>query len=192
MEGPDAESVAVLLTSVSSYGGQLATVFHSYALIAEVVPCGLEGAVNILDATVATLKQVLTLLKDDVEISGLKDGGGRLLSEVSLKYVHLLALESARTLAKVEPTLDEACLGRKERKALLKKKKNTPPKKAASKLDPLSLRLDEERFLEILEKTKWSSATDNLEKDLDRLYELQLHLLLVYQVITVGALSRDV
>jgi len=185
MEGIRAQDVAAVLTSVAAYGGQLAAVFHNYSLIAETIPGGFEGAINILDATVATLKQVLTLLKDEAS-------GDRKFSEEGIKYVQLLALECATTLAKVEPIIEEACLERKERKALQKQKRKTSSKKLVTVLDPLSLTLDEKEFLEKIEKTKWSWATDDVEKCMERLYDLQLHLLLVFQVVTVSALSSDV
>lgn len=187
MEGIGAQDVAAVLTSVAAYGGQLAAVFHNYSLIAETIPAGFEGAINILDATVATLKQVLTLLKDEASSNAKK-----VFSEEGLKYVQLLALECATTLAKVEPIIEEACLERKERKALQKQKRKTSPKKLVTVLDPLSLTLDEKEFLEKIEKTKWSWATDDIEKCMERLYDLQLHLLLVFQVVTVSALSSDV
>jgi len=187
MEGSRVQYVAAVLTSVAAYGGQLAAVFHNYSLIADTIPGGFEGAINILDATVATLKQVLTLLKD--EASSAKPN---LFSEEGIKYVHLLALECATTLAKVEPTIEEACLERKERKALQKQKRKTSSKKLITVLDPLSLNLDKKEFLEKIEKTKWSWATNDIEKCMERLYDLQLHLLLVFQVVTVSALSSDV
>lgn len=188
MEGIRARDAAAVLTSVAAYGGQLAAVFHNYSLIAERIPPGFEGAINILDATVTTLKQVLPLVIDEASI-----GSKRLFSDEGIKYVSLLAFECATTLAKVEPFIEEACLERKERKKLQKQKKKSSKKfKLVPVLDPLSLKLDEKEFLDKIEKTRWSLAIDDLETCMDRLYELQLHLLLVFQVVTVGALSRDV
>jgi hypothetical protein len=109
MEDIRPETVSTVLKSVSSYGGQLAAVFHNYSLIADRIPGGFEGAINILDATVITLNQVLTLLKDEPK-APYRINGKKLFSEEGLKYVHLLALECASTLARVEPIIEEACL----------------------------------------------------------------------------------
>ena len=184
MDMVKAANVASILTSVAEYSGQLAVVFHNYALITEKIPCGFEGAINILDATVAVLKQVLSLVKDEAE-------GKKLFSEEGLTYVEILAQESANTLAKVEPIIAEACLERKDRKAKRKLSKKAAAKKLVIEVDPLSLKLDEKDFLEKVEKTKWSWAIDDIEKCMERFYDLQLHLLLVFEVVTVGALSKD-
>jgi len=184
MEELGADNVAAVLSSVASFGGQLAAVFHNYSLIAERIPPGFEGAINILDATVATLKQVLSLLNDEAS-----NGSKKLFSEEGLRYVNLLALECATTLAKVEPIIETGCLGRKERNILLKQKRKA--KKVITTPDPLSLSLDEKEFLEKIEKTRWSWANSDIEALMERLYDLQLHLLLVFQVVTVSALSRD-
>jgi hypothetical protein len=178
------KDVGTILTSIAAYGGQLAAVFHNYALIAERIPSGFEGAINILDATVAVLKQVLTLVKDEAE-------GKKLFSEEGLQYVQLLAQECANTLAKVEPTIAEACLDRKEREAKRKQNKKAASKKLVNDVDPLALKLDEKAFLEEVEKTRWSWAEDDIETYMERLYDLQLHLLLIFEVVQVGALSKD-
>jgi hypothetical protein len=178
------DNVAAILASVAGYGGQLAAVFHNYALIAKKIPSGFEGAINILDATVAVLKQALSLVEDEVE-------GKKVFSEEGLFYVRLLAQESANTLAKVEPILKEACLGREERKSKRKQKKRAELLSAGGNFNPLLLKLDEKHFLEIVEKAKWSWATDDIEKCMERLYDLQLHLLLVFEVVKVGMLSKE-
>jgi len=189
MEDIQPETVSAVLKSVSSYGSQLAAVFHNFSLIADRIPSGFEGAVNILDATVTTLNQVLGLLKDENGPSA-RINGKILFNEEGLKYVRLLALECASTLAKVEPAIEEGLLDRKDRKALLKQKKRAS-KKPMRVLDPLSLSLDEKELLEKTEKTKWSWVIGDIEKCMERLYELQLHLLLVFQVGTVCIVSRD-
>jgi hypothetical protein len=184
MDVVKASDVASNLSSVAAYGSQLAAVFHNYALIAEKIPSGFEGAINILDATVTVLKQVLSLVKDEAE-------GKKLFSEDGLEYARLLAQESANTLAKVEPIIAEACLGREDRKAKRKLSKKAASKKLVTDVDPLSLKLDEKDFLDKVEKAKWSWATNDIEKYMERLYDLQLHLLLLFEVIRIGALSKD-
>lgn len=192
MESPDANNLAAVLTSVSSYGEQLASVFHNYVLSKDVVPFTLEGAVTILDTTVTTLKQLLGLVENGTGVSGLSDTENRPFNDVGLKYVSILALETAKNLAKIGPILEEACLGRTERKALVKQRRKTPLKKPFNALDALSLTLDAKALLGTIEKSSWTIATRDLQNILPRLHEIQLWLLLVYQVATVGALSRDV
>jgi valyl-tRNA synthetase len=177
-----ANHVAAILTSVAGYGGQLAAVFHNYALTAEKIPPGFEGAVNILDATVAVLKQVLKLAKDDAE-------GKKLFSVKGLTYVQALAQESAKTMAKVEPIIAEACLHRDEREAKRKQSKKT--KKVLTEIDPISLKIDEKDFFNKVEAVKWSLAKNAIDNCMERLYDLQLHLLLVSEVVKVGAFWKE-
>lgn len=177
-------SISVAVKNVAAYGGKLAGVFHEYALIAERVPSGFEGATNILDATVASLNQISRLLGDDDKSLGLFSPDGIL-------YVQLLVRECAKTLAKVEPIINDACLPRKEFKAKVKRDKKELATKGPRAVIPCELELDEKAFLEKVENTKWSLAEGPLEDDMERMYDLQLHLLLVFQVVTVGALSKD-
>src|SRR6187402_207952 len=121
MEGPSAENVAITTDKVAQYGGGLAVVFHNYALSAERIPRGFEGAVNVLDATVATLKQLLGLL--DRAAGTNSQDSKKLFSHEGLTYVQLLATECAATLAKVEPIVADACLNRMELRAKRKLEK---------------------------------------------------------------------
>jgi hypothetical protein len=184
MDVVKANDIAAILTSVAAYGGQLAAVFHHYAIIAEKIPSGFEGAINILDATVAVIKQVLSLVKDEAE-------GKKLFNQDGLTYVQLLAQECANTLAKVEPIIAQACLERKDRKAKRKQSKKAASKKLVTEIDALALKLDEKDFLENVETTRWTWASDDIEKCMERLYDLQLHLLLIFEVVKVGSLSKD-
>ena len=185
-----ADSVGTVLTNVITYVAQLAAVFHNYALIAEPVPRGLGSARKGLDATITTLNQVLTLLKDEA-----KDQNQKLFSDEGLEYVWLLATECAIILVKIEPIIVEACLSRKERTQLHRSRRQRGKKAYSKTLEPevdlTKLKLDEKGLLEKLEKTRWSWAIKDIEECMKRLNELQLHLLLVFQVITVGALSKN-
>jgi len=187
MEEIKARDVAAILKSVSTYGGKISSVFHNYSLIADQIPYGFEGTINILDATNTTLTRVLNILQTKAE-SGSNIDGKVLLNNEGLKYVQLLALECATALAKIEPAVDEASLDGKERRALEKEKRRLT-KRPAPPVNPLALSLDEEDFLERIEKTKWSRAVNDIDEAMERLYELQLHLLLVFQVASVSALS---
>jgi hypothetical protein len=190
MDQLSADNVAAITKEVAAYGSQLAAVFHSYALSAEKIPRGFEGAINILDATVATLNQVLSLLNS--EAGGFEAGTGKkLFSEEGLKYVKLLATECATTLAKVEPIVADACLSSKELKVKRRRDKRELAKNGPVSVDTGALELDEKTFLVAVESTKWSLATADIEECMERLYDLQLHLLLVFQVVTVGVMSRD-
>ena len=176
-------NVTDILLSTADYGAQLAAVFHSYLLTAEKVPSGLEGAVNILDATVMTLKQILKFLREKHEKP--------LFNENGLQYIGILISECATTLAKIEPAIDEAYLPRQEREALQKKKRKLVFKNLATVVDPLVLKLDEKELLEKIERTKWAIAIDDVDDCTERLYELQLHLHLISQVGSLVLLSRD-
>lgn len=191
MDQTSADNVATLTKKVSVYGNQLAAVFHSYGLSAERIPRGFEGAINILDATVVTLNRVLGLLESEAE--DIRDGTGkRHFSEGGLEYVKLLATECATTLAKVEPIVAGACLSSKELKTKRKREKKELAKNGPVKVDIEGLELDEKVFLDLVENAKWRVAEVDIEDCMERLYDLQLHLLLIFQVVKVGAMSRDV
>jgi hypothetical protein len=190
MDHSSVENVATLTKKTGDYGNQLAAVFHNHALAAESLPPGFEGAINVLDATVVTLNQVVSLLNSEAE--DIKDGlGQRHFSEVGLEYVKLLATECATTLAKVEPIVGNACLNAKDLRAKRRREKRELAKNGPIKVDIGALKLDEKAFLDVVENTKWSLATVEIEECMERLYDLQLHLLLVFQVVTVGVMSRD-
>lgn len=177
------------LTSVSTYGSHIAKALHNYVLLAEYIPTGLEGSINIIDATVSTLNQVLTFVEDGPEF-GSNDERNEILSGEGLSYVQTLVKECAATFWKVTQAVDEGCLGRTERRALQKQKRKQKHKPQENKVGLMSLSLDEKEFLEKVEKTCWLYVEDEMDKAMDRLYELQLHLLLVSQVATLSSLSR--
>jgi len=190
MNSHRASNVDATVKDVAAYGGKLAAVFHQYALNADRLPSGLEGATNILDATASALNQVSNLFKDEAE--GLKIGTRKeLFSIEGVLYVQRLVIECAKTLAKVEPIVDDACLPRKEFQAKVKRDKKELAKKGEPGVNISGLKLDEKAFLDKVENANWRLAQDPIEDCMDRLHDLQLHLHLVYQVVTVGALSKD-
>lgn len=178
------ENIVVLLTSVARYGGQLTAVFHNYALTCDHLAIDFEGSISIFDATVVTLKQVLELVKDHVE------NGKDLFSQQGLEYAHLLAVECGNTFVRIETATKEGGLSREERRALKKETNGPPTVLPASTLADLTL--DEKSFLKSVEKGIRAWKNMDVWDFIKRLHDLQLHLLLVYQVVTVGALSKDV
>jgi hypothetical protein len=191
MDTPDSDNVVAAIKQVAAYGGQLASVFHTYALTARRLPRGFEGAINILDATTTSLNQFLDLFKHEAE--NLNNGSSRrLFSDEGLKYVLLLTTQCAITLTKVEPIVKDACLGRKELQAKRKLDKKTLARDGEPGIDLSSLKLDEKALLDTIECTKWNYVSTHIESCMDRLYDLQLHLLLVSQVARVSLLSGEV
>jgi len=182
------DELAAVVCSVAAYGRQISAVFHNYSLIAKSIPRDFLVVTNLLDASVATTRQLHTLLTPPNE----ELQKPHLFSNEGLKYVHLLVLEIATVLTKIEPALEEAALTRQEHKKLQKQKRNAGTKTVDTVLDPLKLRIDEKAFLEKAETTKWDVAIDDLSDYIPRLYELQLRVLLVFQVGTVAKLSKDV
>lgn len=198
MDVLDSDNVGAAIKQVAGYGGQLASVFHTYALTARRLPRGLEGAINILDATTTSLNQFLDLFKKEAE--SLKNGSNRrLFNDEGLKYVLLLTTLCSIALGEVEPIVKDACLGRKELKAKRKLQKSrfetlakTLAKGDVPELDLSSLKVDENALLETIECTKWNYVSSHIELCVDTLYDLQLHLQLVSQVAWVGFLSGEV
>jgi hypothetical protein len=185
-----ADDVATSAKQVTAYGSQLAAVFHSFSLPAEKIPQWLEGAINVLDATIVTLNQVLNLLESEAE--GVRSGNEkRHFSLGGLEYAKLLATEFATTLAKVEAIVTNACLNAKELKAKRRQEKRELAKNGPVSVDIDNLKLDKIAFLAVVENAKWSLVIVEIKDCKDKLYGLQLHLLLVFQVVTVGVMSRD-
>ncbi|ESZ92932.1 hypothetical protein SBOR_6705 [Sclerotinia borealis F-4128] len=188
MERVTATDVVKSLESILAYAGQLSRVFHRHRLVLEiesVVPYQIEEHIGLVNSTIGTLNEVLgVLLRNDAGTNQ-----NRLFSEEGLRHVSFLEGECATILAKIAPTVAKAGLKR-ERK---KKRKNAKKSKAEiiAPVVPMQLKLDEEKFLNDLENAIWYRANDDICAYMGRLKEVQLHLLLVYQVVTVGSLSRD-
>lgn len=179
------ENIVALLTSVTAYCGQFVPVLHNYRHDGYYLQISFERKVYVIDAAVVTLRQVLGLVKDHVE------HGKHLFSPQGIEYTQLLAVECGNTLFSIESITAEGCLTRAERKALKKKQKDTPPS-ALTVTDLINLSLDEKSFQKTLEKGIEAWELDDVEKSIDRLSDLEVRLLLVYQVVTVAALSKDV
>ena len=172
------ENVAALLNSVLRYSSQLADSFSNYALIVKKMPVGMIDNLLSLNSTTATVKQLLTLIDPHFKEAAL-------FTPEAEQYITILAKECATTLAKIQQAIEGACLEHKERKALQRRRQ-----KAAKKVDAGTLVLDEKEFMEKLEGTNWGVAQDDLDVPSERLIDIQLHLLLVFQVGTVGTLGR--
>jgi hypothetical protein len=177
------ENIVPLLTSVTNYGGKLAAALHNYVLTCEPIPMWFEGSLNIVDATVVTLKQVLEVVKDHVE------NGKNLFSPQGLEFAHLLAAECGNTFLRIVTLTARSNLSREEQTALRSSEGKNPA--AVPVADLINMSLDEKSFLKTIEKVvgAWKKS-DSLDC-IERLHDLQLHLLLLYQVVTVGALSKD-
>jgi hypothetical protein len=180
------------LKAVHSYGTKLTSCLHQYALIADKIPSGFEGATNIFDASIATLNKVSSLFRD--ESSGRRyPAKDHPLNDDGLKYVTGLVVESARCWTKIEDAVKDACLPTKEYRAKIRRdeKKWERVGNYQNDVNLFALTLDEKIFLDQLEHTKWSLVEDAIEGYVERLYDIQLCLHLVFQVVTVGALSQD-
>ena len=188
MEVINVNELPAFVSSVAAYGGQIASVFHNYAFIAKTIPRDFLDVNNLLDASAASLKQLLTLLAP----SDTEPREADIFNEEGLKYVKLLIVEVATVLTKFEPAVAEACLDRHERKKLQRQKWRMGTKNNSTILDPSTLKIDEKKFLEKAETTDWYLVIDDLSQHVSRLYELQLLVLLVFQVGTVAKLSKDV
>ena len=189
MEPVRVESIAAVTTSVSNYASQLVSVFHNYVCIAERPPRALERAMSSLQGIVAQLNQSQKLLSDEFESIG-NDEKQRLFNDKGLQYVRLLTLESLATLAKIEPTIIKATSAQKNPKSKGRRARISPATKKDHVVN-MSMKLNEPAFLESLEKLRWRYVESSFDEFMERLHYLQLHLLLVSQVVTLGTLSRD-
>lgn len=188
MDAATARIVNDELRCVISYGGKISAALHQYTTIAERLSRGFEGSCGIVGATLSSLKQIETLLQKEAE--SLENQ--KLFSSEGLSYTRNVVKEVAKSLVKAEETVIEGCLPRKEFTAHNKHKKKTAVKMEAAGIVPVKdLKVEEKAFLNQLEKAKWNRIDRTFEGVMDRLYDLQLHLLLVFQVVTVGALSTN-
>lgn len=185
MESVIADSTAKSLELVSAYAGQLSRVFHRCQTILLIDSSeAVQDHVNIINSILRTLNEIQSLLQGKNVTNP-----NRMLSEEGFRYVNVLNLECFSILQKIAPTVAKAGVKR-ERK---KKGKNGKKTKVAiiEPVVPTQSKLDEERLMNDLENVIWYRVLDDVDAYIERLKEVQLHLLLVYQVVTVGSLSRD-
>ncbi|QSZ33776.1 hypothetical protein DSL72_005347 [Monilinia vaccinii-corymbosi] len=187
MENDTAKDTVKELELVSLYAGQLSHVLHRRQIILEIasiVQGPVDEHISLINSTIGTINEVLGLLRDEAGTNQ-----NRLFSEEGRRYVKVLILECSEILQKIPPTAAKACLKR-ERK---KKRKNSKKAKAEVVVPvlPKQLKLDEEKFFSDLGNAVWYRVYDDQDVYMKRLKDVQLHLLLVYQVVTVGSLSRN-
>ncbi|KAF5874344.1 uncharacterized protein Bfra_004349 [Botrytis fragariae] len=177
------------LDSILAYAGRLSFVFHRYRLLSTeneyLIPSVVEEHISLLSSTIGTLNEVLGLLKRE-------DAGktqNHVFSDDGLQFVNFLVGECAKVLDKIAPTATKAAQKverKKTRKTAKKAKENI-----IAPVVPTQLKLDEEKFLNDLETAVWYRVDNDTYAYLERFKEIQLHLLLVYQVVTVGSLLGD-
>ncbi|CZT00723.1 uncharacterized protein RCO7_03088 [Rhynchosporium graminicola] len=154
MDGPINENVTKILSKVATYGSAITSVVTNHMITAKRIPEGLEGAVNIINATVATLQQVSSHLVAETVILDFQQER-KPLSRESVQYVRLLAIECAVALVKIGPIAGDRCLNREELRAKRKLKRKSPAKRdldVGSDIDIDSLSLDTAAFAEAVEK----------------------------------------
>ncbi|KAF7944559.1 uncharacterized protein EAE97_005192 [Botrytis byssoidea] len=177
------------LNSILAYAGRLSFVFHRYRLLSTeneyLIPSVVEEHISLLSSTIGTLNEVLGLLKRE-------DAGktqNHVFSDDSLQFVNWLVEECAKVLGKIVPTATKAAQ-KVERKKTRKTAKKTKENIIAPVVS-MQLKLDEEKFLIDLETAVWHRVDNDTHVYLQRFRKIQLHLLLVYQVVTVGSLLGD-
>lgn len=177
------------LDSILAFAGRLSFVFHRFRLLSTeneyIIPSVVEEHISLLSSTIGTLNEVLGLLKRE-------DAGktqNHVFSDNGLQFVNLLVGECAKVLDKIAPTVKKAAQ-KEERK---KKQKIAKPPKAEiiAPLVSTQLKLDEEKFLNDLEAAVWYRVENDTYTYLEQFKKIQLHLLLVYQVVTVSSLLGD-
>ncbi|TGO90146.1 hypothetical protein BPOR_0077g00190 [Botrytis porri] len=185
MEKVAATDVVGLDTTLA-YAGRLSFVFHRYRLLSTeneyLIPSVVEEHISLLISTIGTLNEVLGLLKRE-------DAGktqNHVFSNDGLQFVNLLVGECAKVLGKIAPMATKAA------QKVERKKKQESAKKAKEEIiepvEPTQLQLDEEKFLKDLETAVWYRVDNDTHAYLERFKKIQLHLLLVYQVVTFGLL----
>ncbi|KAM3076880.1 origin recognition complex subunit 4 [Clarireedia jacksonii] len=173
-----------LVTSVArviGFAEQLSKVFNNHALTNICTTESVRDHMNVLSATITPLKQVRCLLEDET-----RGNGKRLFSDAGLSYVSLLVKECATKLAKIAPIVAHAGL-RRDRKWTRKNNKL----KTDIVVLPAELTLDETILLNDLQNAHWNRVFEHTHTYLNRLGQVQVRLLLVQQVITLGALSKN-
>jgi hypothetical protein len=181
------------LESVISYGEALVSVFHEYALNADKVPRGFDGITNIFDASLATLTKVSSIFKDE-SLGQRYKATDHPLNEKGLSYVAGLVLESARAWKVIESAIVDTGLSSQEYQTKLRRENKALKNGDKNPIDISTLKLDGKDLLEKLEDMdfrSWNGAEDNVENAVEMLYDIQLCLLLVFQVVTVGAISKN-
>ncbi|TGO59209.1 hypothetical protein BOTNAR_0167g00050 [Botryotinia narcissicola] len=177
------------LDSILAYAGRLSFVFHRYRLLSTgneyLIPSVVEEHISLLSSTIGTLNEVLSLLQ--------RENAGKtqkhIFSDDGLQLVNKLVEKCAKVLGKIAPTAIKAA-----QKVERKKTRKTAKKAKENIIAPVvstQFKLDEEKFLNELETAVWHRVDNDTRAYLQRFRKIQLHLLLVYQVVTVGSLLGD-
>ncbi len=179
-----AQDVSSLLRNVASCNAQFATVFHTFALGKNGVPRGLESVAAGFDGLGVVVNKVLAALPN-----GYREGERKrlILSEEGLGYVAVLGRECKKCFVRVERVVLQGQVGDGGEDG--RREAEMAEEEADSCV--LDLKLDEKVFLEAVENARWKDIITEIEDCVDRLGDIQLHLLLVSQVVAVGELSRD-
>ncbi|TGO38471.1 hypothetical protein BHYA_0074g00190 [Botrytis hyacinthi] len=189
MEKIAATTDVVDLDSILAYAGRLSFVFHRYRLLSTeneyLIPSVVEEHMSLISSIIGTLNEVLGLVKRGY--AGKPQN--HIFSDDGLQFVSLLVGECAKVLGKIAPTATKAAqkLERKKTRKTAKKTKEN----IIAPVVPTQLKLDEEKFLNDLETAVWYRVDNDTHVYLERFKKIQLHLLLVYQVVTVGSLLGD-
>lgn len=189
------KNIAAAMEKVLGCGDKISSVLHDYSIARGGRAFnGFDAQIGIFDATVSTLRQVLELVKSEVN-------GKKVFSYKGLEYINTLTKEFASELIKIQPIFEDACMTRKLLDAKRKLEKKKAGKQKGKKLaaavlvkpdvEDVVLDLDKEVFLEKIEHANWTLAKGPLSKCNLRLFDIQIHFLLVVQVVTLGSLSRD-
>lgn len=192
--------VGTTLASVISYGEQLSSVFHTHILTAETPPKIAVGITHVLDSTLTALKAVQKQC-DSLNESGTEEKRLALFSEAGKDYVRVLARECGLALGKIVPVIEKNSVDRKRKSKGRRTRHGKEAEEGAPEPSPetalefIKIKLNEESFLRDLDSAHYrrfkSDSGAQMLKVLARLHELQPLLLLISQVIMLGALSRD-
>lgn len=180
----DAEAKSSILTFVSDvalFGARISHVFHNYASLERRVDRRLQSRLGHLNATVQTLGRLAELIKGETKES-------RVLDDQAFKYVETLADECAITMERMNWIITGDRAWRNVHEPRYWKSVAVVNSKGQKEL--LKPEIDEMAIYQGLKGSKGNGKLGQIGGTSDRFEELQLHLLLVVQVITVHNMTK--
>lgn len=185
---PTAVDVNTRVAQVLSYGSQLATLFHQYSSTVKRWTVTSERMVRSLDSALATLKLVLKFLAAEIVNEG--NDGKKLFSDEGLVYMHLLVTEYGKCLFMLEKKILSWNMGNEVRRsASMRPNEKDIVEMLPKSIDFTDLKVQSEgALLRKMEEMRGNLPYSFTNKRIERLEDVRMHVLLLWQVFSLGKL----
>ena len=188
MDPASALGAAGSIVGIAGFGLQLSNVLYQYISQAKSANYSLRAILEGINATTGAMNQVHGLIDDEKESI---EGGGKpiLFSYKALGDVKKTADQCLILFWRIEATItktdDSKCLEKK-----LERELHIFNENINAKTDSRLRKLDSVLVLSKLECLRWPFIAPKLDDYNQQLQRLQMNLILIFQVVSIRALSR--